>query len=129
MRVSSSHAFTSVPSCALEVLHLRGDAIDHPVEAGDLRMEAVDQAPEQRLAQRVDGVIFVPHLAAVELASLGACAVEREALADGCGLCSGCGGVAVRVEHDDLACSSSEALHLAMPKMSLAISDKRMLAD
>ena len=39
----------------------------------------------------------------------GACAVEREALADGCGGRSGCDDVGVRVDHDDLPCSSSEA--------------------
>ena len=91
---------------ALEVAHLRRDAVDSPVEAGDLRVQAVDEAPQQRLAlvrhlravhgdavhddtdglaEGVDGVVLVPDDAAVELAALRRCAEQRHALADSCG--------------------------------------------
>ena len=90
---------------AFEVPHLRDDAVDGAVEAGDLGMEAVDHPPEQALAlvgelgpldgdardddadgfgERLGGVVLVPDVAAVELAALGRRAVKREALADGC---------------------------------------------
>ena len=36
--------------CALEVAHLRHDPVDGPVEAGDLRVQAVHEAPQQGLA-------------------------------------------------------------------------------
>ena len=70
-------------------------------------MEAVDDAPEQRLAlvghlsavhgdavdhdadglaERAGGVVFVPDLPAVDLAPLGRSAVECDVLADGGGL-------------------------------------------
>ena len=94
--------------CAFEVAHLRHDAVDGPVETLDLAVQHVHEAPQQGLAlvgelgpldgdavhddadglaERLDGVVLVPDLAAVELAALRASAVEREALADG-----GCGG-------------------------------------
>ena len=65
-------------------------------EACHLRMEAVDEAQEQRLAlvgelrslhgdadglgQRLDDVVFVPDNAAVDLTALECGAVKREAL-------------------------------------------------
>ena len=107
---------------SLEVAHLRRDPVDGAVEAADLAVQHVDEAPQQglalvghlgpldgdavhdhadRLGERAKGVVLVPDVAAVELAALRASAVEREALADGGGRGSG-RGVDVSVEHDDL---------------------------
>ena len=108
--------------CALQVPQLGDDAVDGAVEAGDLAVQRVHEAPQQRLAlvghlrpvygdaihdhtdrfrQRIQGVVVVPDVAAVELAALRASTVKREALADGgggrCGL-----GVDMSVEHDAL---------------------------
>ena len=55
-------------------------------ELGPLDGDAVHDDADG-LAERLDGVVLVPDLAAVELAALRASAVKREALADG-----GCGG-------------------------------------
>ena len=92
--------------CALEVAHLGHDAVDGAVEPLHLTVEHVDEAPHQRLAlvghlcavdgdavhddadgfaQCLDGVVLIPDDAAVELAALGAGAVERDAVADCCG--------------------------------------------
>ena len=107
--------------CALEVSHLGHDPVDGAVEAGDLGVEHVDEAPHQclalvghlcaldgdavhddadRLAQSLEGVVLVPDLSAVELAALGRAAEEGEVLADGGGGGSGCG--CGGIDHDDL---------------------------
>ena len=51
-------------------------------ELGPLDGDAVHDDADG-LAERLDGVVLVPDLAAVELAALRASAVKREALADG----------------------------------------------
>ena len=91
---------------AFEVSHLRDDPVDGAVEPGDLAVQHVDEAPQQRFAlvgelrpldgdarhddadglgERLGGVVLVPDVAAVELTALGASAEEGEALADGGG--------------------------------------------
>ena len=113
---------------ALEVAELRGEPVDGAVEAADLGVEHVDEAPEQalalvgelgavrrdalgqdaeRLAHRVGGVVAVPDLAAVELVALGGGAEQGGVLADGRGdgLPGGLGGGLDGVDiegHDDL---------------------------
>ena len=83
--------------CGLEVFHLGHDPVDGAVEPLHLRVQHVDEAPQQALAlvghlcavdgdavhddadglaEGVDGVVLVPDLAAVELAALRRCAEE-----------------------------------------------------
>ena len=107
VRVSSSDGLhLGAVLGALEVSHLGHDPVDGAVEAGDLAVQHVDEAPQQRLAfvgelrpldgdarhddadglgERLGGVVLVPDVAAVELTALGASAEEGEVLADSSG--------------------------------------------
>ena len=81
---------------ALEVAHLGHDLVDGALQPGDLCVQHVDEAPQQglalvgelgpldgdavhddadRLAERLDGVVAVPDVAAVELVAFRASAV------------------------------------------------------
>ena len=114
-----------MPSCcALEVAEVGGELVGCAVEAPDLAVEHVDEAPEQALAlvgelepvrcdalrddaegfaHRVECVVAVTHVAGVELVALGGRADQRRILADGRGdgLRAGLGGVGIEC-HDDL---------------------------
>ena len=110
----------------LKVAQLRAEAVDAAVEAPDLGVEGVHEAPEQalafvghlepvrshpfcedaeRFAHRAGGVVFVPDFAGVELTALGCRAVELRILANGRrnGLC-----LCVDIVHDVLLKGSDE---------------------
>ena len=98
----------SEPSCSwLEVFHLGRDLVDAAVEALDLGVQRIHEAPEQALAfvgelravrcdgagQDVDGFLdpgkrlfLVPDLAIVELVGTRGCAEQGGLFASHCGL-------------------------------------------
>ena len=97
-----------------QVAHLRGEPVDAAVEAADLGVEGVDDAPEQvlalvgeleavggdafredaeRFADRVHRVVCVPDLAGVELVAFRSGAEELRVLADHGGRGPGIEGV------------------------------------
>ena len=108
VRRSSSRDLISEPSCSwLEVLHLGRDLVDAAVEALDLGVQRIDEAPEQALAfvgelravrcdhtgQNVDRfldpgkrLVLVPDLAIVELVGARGRAEQCGLFASHCGL-------------------------------------------
>ena len=107
MRSSSSRDLISEPSCSAEVFHLGRDLVDAAVEALDLGVQRIHEAPEQALAfvgelraVRCDGagqdvdrfldpgkrLFLVPDLAVVELFGTRGRAEQGGLFASHCGL-------------------------------------------